>query len=748
MQVRDSIIASGTKANLKSTYFSDVKGLVSRPEPVALFISLLDNECQFFRVLLALPGPQYQFCKYPAASQTLRSIRMGSPSRAGNERKTSRRECANAIRALSMDAVQKANSGHPGAPMGMADIAEVLWHDYLQHNPANPNWINRDRFVLSNGHGSMLLYSLLHLTGYELSIEDLKNFRQLHSRTPGHPEFGYTAGVETTTGPLGQGIANAVGMAIAERTLAAQFNRDQFGVIDHHTYVFAGDGCLMEGISHEVCSLAGTLQLGKLIMFYDDNGISIDGEVHEWFTDDTAGRFASYGWQVLHADGHDALAIVAAIEAARANTTQPSIIICKTIIGYGSPNKQGKESCHGSPLGADEIEATRAKLEWHHSPFEIPVEIYQTWDAKETGFQAESKWRANFAHYEQDYPELAMELIRRIKGEFHDDFEIQADEFIQQCQTKAESIASRKASQNSISTFGKLLPELLGGSADLTGSNLTNWSGSVAINRDPAGNYIYYGVREFGMAAINNGIALYGGFIPYAGTFLVFMDYMRNAVRMAALMQQHSIFVFTHDSIGQGEDGPTHQPVEHIATLRNTPNLMVWRPGDAVETAVAWKSALLNRTGPTALVLSRQNLTALARTPEQLSNINKGGYVLCDCEGQPDVIVIATGSEVGIALMAVLELQARKKNVRLVSMPSTTLFDAQNDAWKQLVLPTNVRKRLAVEAAHGDGWYKYVGLDGVILGMKTFGESAPGPVVMKHFGFTAAVISAAVESLL
>ena len=671
-----------------------------------------------------------------------------SPSRAGSERRASRRECANAIRALSMDAVQKANSGHPGAPMGMADIAEVLWHDYLQHNPSNPHWINRDRFVLSNGHGSMLVYSLLHLTGYELGIEDLKNFRQLHSKTPGHPELGYTPGVETTTGPLGQGLANAVGMAIAERTLAAQFNRDNFEVINHFTYVFAGDGCLMEGISHEACSLAGNLKLGKLIMFYDDNGISIDGEVHEWFSDDTAMRFTSYGWQVLRVDGHDGDAIIAAIDSARANTTQPSIVICKTIIGYGAPNKQGKESCHGSPLGNDEIQATRASLEWFHMPFDIPSEIYQTWDAKETGFQAESAWKSNFAHYEEEYPELAMELVRRIKGQLRDDFQGRVEFFIKDSQQKAENIATRKASQNCIGFFGNLLPELLGGSADLTGSNLTSWSGSVPISRDPAGNYIYYGVREFGMAAINNGIALHGGFIPYGGTFLVFMDYMRNAVRMAALMKQHSIFVFTHDSIGQGEDGPTHQPVEQIATLRGTPNLDTWRPADATETAVAWKFALLNRDGPTALVLSRQNLPALARSDEQLANISKGGYVLCDCEGQPDVIVIATGSEVSIALQAVQQLQGKKHKVRLVSMPSTFVFDAQSDEWKQQVLPSSVRKRVSVEAGHGDCWYKYVGLDGITIGMKTFGESAPGPAVMEYFGFTPAAISAAIEGLL
>jgi transketolase len=647
-----------------------------------------------------------------------------------------------------MDAVQKANSGHPGAPMGMADIAEVLWHDYLQHNPSNPKWINRDRFVLSNGHGSMLIYSLLHLTGYDLSVEDLKNFRQLHSKTPGHPEYGYTPGVETTTGPLGQGLANGVGMALAERTLAAQFNRDQFDVIDHHTYVFAGDGCLMEGVSHEVCSLAGTLKLGKLIVFYDDNGISIDGECHEWFGDDTAKRFDSYGWQVLRADGHNSDEIVTAVEAARANTTQPTLIICKTIIGYGAPNKQGKEACHGSPLGGDECLATRTSLLWHHLPFDVPSEVYKTWDARETGFQAESQWKELFTHYEEEYPELAMELIRRIKGEMHDDFEKHADAFIRQCHDKGEAIASRKASQNAIGAFGKLLPELLGGSADLTGSNLTNWSGSVPVSRDPAGNYIYYGVREFGMVAINNGIALHGGFIPYCGTFLIFMEYARNAVRMSALMKQQSIFVFTHDSIGQGEDGPTHQPVEQIANLRGTPNMALWRPADAVETAVAWKAALMRRDGPTSLVLSRQNLPPLARSEAQLADVAKGGYVLLDCDGAPEAIVIATGSEVSIALQAVKELQATGKRVRLVSLPSTSVFDAQPDAYKQQVLPSNVRKRLAIEAGHPDSWYKYVGLDGKVIGMTTFGESAPGPAVMKHFGFTPEKIRETVESLL
>ncbi len=664
------------------------------------------------------------------------------------ERQASRRDCANAIRALSMDAVQKANSGHPGAPMGMADIAEVLWNDYLRHSPTSPNWLNRDRFVMSNGHGSMLVYSLLHLTGYDLGIEDLKQFRQLHSKTPGHPEFGYTPGVETTTGPLGQGLANAVGMAIAERTLAAQFNRENFNIIDHHTYVFAGDGCLMEGISHEVCSLAGTLKLGKLIAFYDDNGISIDGEVNEWFSDDTAMRFEAYDWQVIKVDGHDPDSIKAAIEAARANTSQPSLLICKTIIGFGSPNKQGKESSHGSPLGADEVQATRVALNWPYPPFEVPEAIYNTWNAREKGFIAESAWKELFTQYEEEHPDLAMELIRRIKRELHSDFEQHMDEYIRECQQKGENIASRKASQNCLGAFGPWLPELLGGSADLTGSNLTNWKGSVSITHDPAGNYIHYGVREFGMGAINNGIALHGGFIPYGGTFLVFMDYMRSSVRMAALMKQQSIYVFTHDSIGQGEDGPTHQPVEHIANLRSTPNMAVWRPADATETAVAWKAALVNRQGPTALVLSRQNLPALARTDEQVSQVQRGGYVLSDCQGTPAVIVIATGSEAGIALQAVHKLQSAGKAVRLVSMPSTSAFDQQPAAWKEQVLPAAVSKRLAVEAGHTDCWYKYVGLDGKVIGMQTFGESAPGPVVMKHFGFTAEHIAEVVEAML
>lgn len=665
----------------------------------------------------------------------------------GIDRQASRIDCANAIRALSMDAVQKAKSGHPGAPMGMADIAEVLWHDYLKHNPLNPAWVNRDRFILSNGHGSMLMYSLLHLSGYDLAIEDLQNFRQLHSKTPGHPEYGYTPGVETTTGPLGQGLANGVGMAIAERTLAAQFNRDALNIVDHYTYVFVGDGCLMEGVSHEVCSLAGTLGLGKLIVFYDDNGISIDGEVNEWFADDTGMRFQAYDWQVLKVDGHNPAEIAAAIESAQQSTDKPTLIICKTIIGKGSPNKQGKESSHGAPLGEEEIAATRKELAWPHAPFEIPDAVYQTWNAHESGRKNEANWQSMFMQYEQEYPELAMEFLRRVSGQLYEDFSKMADTFIQACADNAESVASRKASQNAIAAFGEFMPELIGGSADLTGSNLTNWSGSRAISRDPDGNYIYYGVREFGMLAINNGIALHGGFIPYGATFLIFMEYARNAARMAALMKQQSIMVFTHDSIGQGEDGPTHQAIEQVSNLRQTPNMSVWRPADAVETAVAWKAAILKADGPTALILSRQGLPHLARTPEQVNDVAKGAYILCDCEGEPDVIVIATGSEVSVSLEAVQHAIAKGLKVRLLSMPSTDAFDAQDERYKESILPSSVRKRLAVEAAQQDYWYKYVGLDGAVIGMSTFGESAPGPVVMEHFGFTAENIQQAIENL-
>ncbi|MBF7143695.1 MULTISPECIES: transketolase [Pseudomonas] len=649
----------------------------------------------------------------------------------------SRRERANAIRALSMDAVQKANSGHPGAPMGMADIAEVLWRDVLKHNPANPAFLDRDRFVMSNGHGSMLVYSLLHLTGYDLSIDDLKNFRQLHSRTPGHPEYGYTPGVETTTGPLGQGLANAVGFAIAEKALAAQFNRPGHNIVDHNTYVFMGDGCMMEGISHEVCSLAGTLGLGKLIAFYDDNGISIDGEVEGWFSDDTPKRFEAYGWQVIrNVDGHDSDEIKTAIDTAR-KSEQPTLICCKTTIGFGSPNKQGKEECHGAPLGADEIALTRANLKWNHAPFEIPEDIYSEWNCREKGMAAEAEWDQRFAAYSAEHPDLANELIRRVSGELPDDFAKQADAYIEQLAAKGETIASRKASQNTLNAFGPLLPELLGGSADLAGSNLTLWKGCKGISaEDAAGNYLYYGVREFGMSAIMNGIALHGGFVPYGATFLIFMEYARNAVRMSALMKKRVLYVFTHDSIGLGEDGPTHQPIEQLASLRCTPNLDTWRPADAVESAIAWKHALERNDGPSALIFSRQNLTHQPRDAEQLANVAKGGYVLKDCAGEPELILIATGSEVGLAVLAADALTADGRKVRVVSMPSTSVFDAQDADYKQAVLPLEVTARIAIEAAHADFWYKYVGLEGRIVGMTTFGESAPAPLLFEEFGFT------------
>jgi len=662
----------------------------------------------------------------------------------------SRTDLANAIRALSMDAVQKAKSGHPGAPMGMADIAEVLWNDFLSHNPANPNWANRDRFVLSNGHGSMLQYSLLHLSGYDVSIDDIKNFRQLHSKTPGHPEYGYTPGVETTTGPLGQGIANAVGFALAEKTLAEQFNRPGHNVVDHYTYAFLGDGCLMEGISHEVSSLAGTLGLGKLIMFYDDNGISIDGEVDGWFTDDTPRRFEAYGWQVIpEVDGHNPEAVRAAIEAGRANTTQPTLICCKTIIGFGSPNKQGTEACHGAALGEDEIALTREKLGWNHGAFEIPSEVYGAWDAREKGAAAQTEWEQAFAAYEKAEPELAAELKRRMAGELPADFSEKAQAYIQECQDKGETVASRKASQNTLNAYGPMLPELLGGSADLAGSNLTIWNGSKPLTKeDASGNYVYYGVREFGMAAIMNGVALHGGFVPYGATFLIFMEYCRNAVRMAALMKQRSIYVFTHDSIGLGEDGPTHQPIEQLASLRTTPNMSTWRPADAVESAVAWKAALERVDGPTALVFSRQGLPHQQRDAEQLANIAKGGYILSDSEGTPDLILIATGGEVGLAQDAAEALRQKGNKVRVVSMPSTDTFDAQSAAYKQEVLPLEVTNRIAVEAAIEDYWYKYVGLDGRVVGMSTFGESAPAGELFKEFGFTVDNIIAVAGELL
>ena len=663
------------------------------------------------------------------------------------ESAVTRKQCANAIRALSMDAVQRANSGHPGAPMGMADIAEVLWKDHLNHSPSNPKWFNRDRFVLSNGHGSMLIYSLLHLTGYELSIEDLKQFRQMDSKTPGHPEYGYTPGVETTTGPLGQGLANAVGMAIAEKTLGAQFNRPGFDVVDHHTYVFAGDGCLMEGISHEVCSLAGTLKLGKLIVFYDDNGISIDGEVEDWFSDDTAKRFDAYDWQVLAVDGHDSDAINEAVIAAKADP-RPTLIKCKTIIGFGSPNKQGTSATHGAPLGPDEIKATREALDWPHNEFIIPEDIKAAWDCTEKGFVAETAWKELLVGYEEEHPELAMELVRRLKGQLPGFFKAKADEYIASLQANPENIASRKASQNCLEAYGSMLPELIGGSADLTGSNLTNWSGSTPLTDSADGNYIYYGVREFGMTAIASGIALHGGFVPYTATFLIFMEYARNAARMAALMQQQSILVYTHDSIGQGEDGPTHQPIEQIANLRSTPNMSVWRPCDSVESAVAWKAAIERSVGPTALVFSRQGLPHQARSNEQLAEVARGGYVLEDCNGEPEAIVIATGSEVSICREAVSTLNADGAKVRLVSMPSVDVFESQDPAYREQVLPNAVRTRVAVEAAGADYWSKFVGLDGKVIGMHSFGESAPGGELMAHFGFTAENVVNTVRSLL
>ncbi|CAI0710592.1 transketolase [Serratia ficaria] len=662
---------------------------------------------------------------------------------------SSRKELANAIRALSMDAVQKANSGHPGAPMGMADIAEVLWRDYLNHNPTNPHWADRDRFVLSNGHGSMLIYSLLHLTGYDLPMSELENFRQLHSKTPGHPEYGYTPGVETTTGPLGQGIANAVGFAIAERTLAAQFNRPGHDVVDHHTYAFMGDGCMMEGISHEVCSLAGTLKLGKLTAFYDDNGISIDGHVDGWFTDDTAERFEAYGWHVVrHVDGHNPDAIKAAIEEARKVADKPSLLMCKTVIGFGSPNKAGTHDVHGAALGAAEVAATREALGWKYAAFEIPQDIYAQWDAKEAGQAKEAAWNDRFAAYAQAFPELAAEFKRRMNGELPANWKADAQKFVEQLQANPANIASRKASQNALEAFGKVLPEFLGGSADLAPSNLTLWSGSKALNVDPAGNYIHYGVREFGMTAITNGIALHGGFLPYSATFLMFVEYARNAVRMAALMKLRNVFVYTHDSIGLGEDGPTHQPVEQIASLRVTPNMSTWRPCDQVESAIAWQYGIERNDGPTTLIFSRQNLTQQPRSAEQLANVYRGGYVLKDCAGTPEVILIATGSEVGITVEAADQLTAAGRKVRVVSMPSTDAFDKQDAAYRESVLPAAVSARVAVEAGIADYWYKYVGLNGAIVGMTTFGESAPAEQLFKEFGFTVDNVVAKAQALL
>ncbi|UKA10594.1 transketolase [Photobacterium damselae] len=650
----------------------------------------------------------------------------------------SRKQLANAIRALSMDGVQQANSGHPGAPMGMADIAEVLWRGHMNHNPQNPNWADRDRFILSNGHGSMLIYSLLHLTGYDLAIDDLKNFRQLHSKTPGHPEYGYAPGVETTTGPLGQGITNAVGMALAEKALAAQFNREGHDIVDHHTYVFMGDGCMMEGVSHEACSLAGTLGLGKLIAFWDDNGISIDGHVEGWFSDDTPKRFEAYGWHVIPAvDGHDAEAINAAIETAKAETTRPTLICTKTIIGFGSPNKAGSHDCHGAPLGAEEIKAAREFLGWEHGPFEIPADIYAQWDAKEAGSAKEVAWDEKFTAYAAQYPELAAEFKRRVNGELPANWEEATSAIIADLQANPANIASRKASQNALEAFGKLLPEFMGGSADLAPSNLTMWSGSKALTADDAsGNYIHYGVREFGMTAIINGMALHGGFVPYGATFLMFMEYARNAMRMAALMKVQNIQVYTHDSIGLGEDGPTHQPVEQIASLRLTPNMSTWRPCDQVESAVAWKFAIERKDGPTALIFSRQNLAQQERDAQQLADITKGGYVLKDCDGKPELILIATGSEVELATEAYALLTAEGRKVRVVSMPATDVFDKQDAAYRESVLPSDVTARIAVEAGIADFWYKYVGFEGRIIGMTSFGESAPADQLFKLFGFT------------
>ncbi|ELM3750380.1 transketolase [Aeromonas dhakensis] len=661
----------------------------------------------------------------------------------------SRKELANAIRALSMDAVQKANSGHPGAPMGMADIAEVLWRSHLKHNPNNPKWADRDRFILSNGHGSMLLYSLLHLSGYDLSIDDLKNFRQLHSRTPGHPEYGYAPGVETTTGPLGQGITNAVGMAIAEKAMAEQFNQPGHDIVDHYTFAFMGDGCLMEGISHEACSLAGTLQLGKLIAFWDDNGISIDGHVEGWFTDDTVKRFEAYGWHVIPAvDGHSPEAINAAIEAAKAETGKPTLICCRTIIGYGSPNKSGSHDCHGSPLGNDEIAAARAFLKWDHAPFVIPADIAAEWNGQEKGAKLESDWAAKFAAYEAAHPALAAEFKRRTAGDLPANWAADSAKIIENLQANPAKIATRKASQNALEAFGKLLPEFMGGSADLAPSNLTMWSGSKSLtNDDASGNYIHYGVREFGMSAIMNGIALHGGFIPYGATFLMFMEYARNALRMAALMKQRSIFVYTHDSIGLGEDGPTHQPVEQIASLRLTPNMSTWRPCDQVESAIAWKHAIERTDGPTSLIFSRQNLAQMDRSAQQLADTAKGGYVLKDCAGTPELILIATGSEVELAVAAYEQLTAKGRAVRVVSLPSTDVFDAQSAEYKESVLPSSVTKRVAIEAGIADYWYKYVGFGGKIIGMRSFGESAPAELLFKEFGFTVENVVATAESL-
>ena len=655
---------------------------------------------------------------------------------------------ANPIRFLSADAIQKANSGHPGAPMGMAEMAEVLWTQFLNHNPANPKFYNRDRFVLSNGHASMLLYSLLHLTGYNLSIDDLKNFRQLHSKTPGHPEYGYTDGVETTTGPLGQGIANAVGMALAEKILAAEFNKDGLNIVDHYTYVFMGDGCMMEGVSHEACSLAGTLGLGKLIVLYDDNNISIDGKVDGWFTENIPARFESYGWHVVpNVNGHDTAAIQTAIEAARAETGKPSLICCKTLIGKGSANKEGSHKTHGAPLGGDEIEATRKHLGWNYGAFEIPQEIYDAWSAKEKGAKLEAAWNELFAQYQAKFPFEAAEFVRRMERKLPDNFDAYVQTALQEVCAKGETIATRKASQNSIEILAKELPELVGGSADLTPSNLTDWSNSVSVTRNGGGNYIHYGVREFGMGAIMNGLSLHGGVRPFGATFLMFSEYQRNALRMAALMKINPIFVFTHDSIGLGEDGPTHQPVEQTATLRLIPNMDVWRPCDTAESLVAWAEAAKAADRPSTLVFSRQNLKFLPRNDEQLENIKRGGYVVSEAAGEAKAVIIATGSEVELALNAQAALAAEGIAVRVVSMPSTNVFDRQDAAYRAAVLPDNLPK-VAVEAGVSDGWYKYTGTGGAVLGLDRFGESAPANELFKLFGFTTENLVATVKSVL
>ena len=661
-----------------------------------------------------------------------------------------RQHAANAIRALSMDAVQKANTGHPGAPMGMADIAEVLWTGYLKYNPANPDWADRDRFVLSNGHGSMLIYSLLHLTGFDLSIDDIKDFRQLHSKTPGHPEYGYTPGVETTTGPLGQGLANAVGMAVAEKLMAARFNKEGHRIVDHRTWCFVGDGCLMEGISHEACSLAGTLGLGKLNVVYDDNGISIDGEIEGWFTDDTPARFEAYGWHVVRdVDGHDPDAVAAAFDEAVGETSRPSLICCKTTIGKGSPNKEGTESCHGAPLGADEIALTREALGWGHDPFVVPDDVYAHWDARTSGAEAEAAWQSLYDAYKRDCPELADEFQRRMAGELPAEFLTGVDDFIAQCVANESDVASRKASQQAIAAIAPTLPELLGGSADLAGSNLTLWPGATGADAsDAEGNYIYYGVREFAMAAMMNGIALHGGFIPYGGTFLIFMEYARNAVRMAALMKQRAIYVFTHDSVGLGEDGPTHQPVEQLTAMRSTPNLDTWRPCDAVESAIAWKQAILRSDGPSALVFSRQTLPHQVGAAERVSDVTRGAYILREEQGELEAVIIATGSEVALAIEAAEKLSAAGRGVRVVSMPCAEVFQRQDVEYRESVLPSHLLARVAVEASHQDWWYKYVGLDGRVVGMNSFGESAPGPVLMKEFGFTVENVIEAVEDVI